>query len=75
MRGSITRRGCFQGDDFIKDDFIPDGDGQVSSGSVSLPDPVALEVEERRGSKESRMRVMFLKHWVSTSVTPRVTNI
>ncbi len=28
--------------DFIKDDFIPEGDGQVASGSASLPDPVAL---------------------------------
>ena len=26
--------------DFITDEFIPDGDGQVSSGSESLPDPV-----------------------------------
>jgi hypothetical protein len=25
---------------FIKDDFIPGGDGHVVSGSVSLPDPV-----------------------------------
>ena len=33
--------------DFIQDDFIPDGDGQVSSGSASLPDPVALETEEQ----------------------------
>ena len=29
--------------DFIKDDFIPEGDGQVTSGSASLPDPVDLE--------------------------------
>ena len=29
--------------DFIKDDFIPEGDGQVASGSASLPDSVALE--------------------------------
>jgi hypothetical protein len=56
--------------DFIKNDFIPEGDGQVASGSASLPDPVALEVEERRGSKESRMSVMFLNQWVTTSVTP-----
>ncbi len=30
---------------FIKDDFIPEGDGQVASGSASLPDlpdPVVL---------------------------------
>jgi len=31
---------------FIKTDFIPEGDGQVASGSASLPDPVALETEE-----------------------------
>jgi len=33
--------------DFIKDDFIPEGHGQVTSGSESLPDPVALETEEQ----------------------------
>ena len=33
--------------DFIKDDFIPEGHGQVESGSVSLPDPVVWEVEEQ----------------------------
>jgi hypothetical protein len=27
--------------DFIKNDFIQEGDGQVASGSTSLPDPVA----------------------------------
>ena len=32
--------------DFIKDDFIQEVDGQVTSGSVSLPDPVTLETEE-----------------------------
>ena len=26
--------------DFIKDDFIPEGDGEVASGSTSLPNPV-----------------------------------
>ncbi len=26
--------------DFIKDDFIPEGDGQVASDSASFPDPV-----------------------------------
>ena len=31
--------------DFIKDDCIPEGDGQVASGSASIPDPVALETE------------------------------
>ena len=34
--------------DFIKDDFIPEGDGQVTSGSESLPDPVVLEGKEKR---------------------------
>jgi hypothetical protein len=36
--------------DFIKDDFIPEGDGQVASGFASLSDlsdPVALETEEQ----------------------------
>jgi len=33
-----------------------------------LLDPAALETGSRR-SKKSRMRVIFLKHWVSTSVT------
>ena len=35
-------------DDFIKDDFIQEGDGQVTSSSVSLPDPVVFETEEKR---------------------------
>ena len=56
--------------DFIKDDFIPEDDGQVTSDSASLPDPVVLETERIRHSKEIRRNVMFLKHWVSTSVTP-----
>ena len=34
--------------DFIKDDFIQVGHGQVASGSASLPDPVDLETEEER---------------------------
>jgi len=34
--------------DFIKDDFILEGDGQVALGSASIPDPVALETEEQR---------------------------
>jgi hypothetical protein len=33
--------------DFIKDDFIPEGHGQVASGSAPLPDTVALETEEQ----------------------------
>jgi hypothetical protein len=40
--------------DFIKIDFIPEGDGKVTSGDTSLPDPAI------RDSKESRMSVMFL---------------
>ena len=54
--------------DFIKDDFIPEADAQVVSGSVSLPDPVVVETEEQM--KESKMRVMCLMHWVSLSLTP-----
>ncbi len=42
--------------DFIKDDFIPAGDGQVASGSASLPDPVALETEEQRLEREQNER-------------------
>jgi hypothetical protein len=38
--------------DFIKDDFIQEGDGQVASGNASLPDPVALETEEQGLEKE-----------------------
>ena len=38
--------------DFIKDDFIPDGDGQVASGSASLPDSVALETGEQKLERE-----------------------
>jgi len=33
--------------DFIKHDFIQEDDGQVASGSESLPDPVDLETEEQ----------------------------
>ena len=42
--------------DFIKDYFIPEGDGQVASGSVSLPDPVPLETEEQRLESEQNER-------------------
>jgi hypothetical protein len=45
--------------ELIKNDFIPEGDGQVASGSASLPDPVALETEEQTLEREQ-----------STSVTP-----
>ena len=34
--------------DFIKHDFIQEDDGQVASGSESLPDPVDLETDEHR---------------------------
>ena len=44
----------------IKDDLIPEGDGQVTSGSASLPDPVALKSEDQM-LEEHRMSVMFLK--------------
>jgi hypothetical protein len=43
--------------DFIKDDFIPGcGDGQVASGSASLPGPVALETEEQTLQREQNER-------------------
>jgi hypothetical protein len=45
--------------DFIQDDFIPEGDGQVASGSASLPDPVALETEEQRLKREQNERDVF----------------
>ena len=38
------------------DDFIPEGDGQVASGSESLPDPVALETEEQTLEREQNER-------------------
>jgi hypothetical protein len=38
--------------DFLKDACIPEGDGQVSSGSVSLPDPIVLETEEKMLERE-----------------------
>ena len=34
--------------DFIKDDFIQEGNGQVASGSASFPDPVVLEMKEEQ---------------------------
>jgi hypothetical protein len=42
--------------DFIKDDCIPQGDGQVASGSASLPDPVVLETEEHMLEREQNER-------------------
>jgi hypothetical protein len=35
--------------DFWKDDFIPNGHGQVAS---SLPDPISLETEEEELARE-----------------------
>ncbi len=40
--------------DFIQDDFIPEGDGQVLH--PSLPDPVALETEEQILKREQNER-------------------
>ena len=37
---------------FIKDDFIPEGDGQVASGSAPLLDRIALETEEQSFERE-----------------------
>ena len=44
--------------EFINDDCIPEGEGQVASGSVSLPDPVAwvLETEEQMLEREQNER-------------------
>ena len=44
--------------DFITDEFIPDGDGQVSSGSESLPDPVDSDpvTEEQTLKREQNER-------------------
>ncbi len=46
-RGQLSRL-----EDVVFNDFIPDGDGQVSSGSASLPDPVALETVEQTLERE-----------------------
>ncbi len=54
--------------DFIKDDFIQEGDGQVASASVSLPDPVTLETEEQRLKREQNDHDV-LEALVTTSVT------
>ena len=40
--------------DFIKDDFIPEGDGQVTSDSVSLPHPVSLETEDQTFERDQK---------------------
>jgi hypothetical protein len=42
--------------DFIKDDFISEGDRQIASGSASLPDPVALETVEETLEREQNER-------------------
>ena len=42
--------------DFIKDYFIPEGDGQVASGSASLSDPVTLETQEQTLEREQNER-------------------
>ena len=42
--------------DFIQHDFIPEGHGQVASGSASLPDPAFLETEEQRLEREQNER-------------------
>ena len=42
--------------DFIKDDFIPESDGQIATCSASLPDPVGLETEEQVLIREQNER-------------------
>ena len=42
--------------DFIKNEFIPEGHGQVASGSATLPDPVALATEEQTLGREQHVR-------------------
>ena len=42
--------------DFIKDDFIPEADAQVVSGSASLPFPVVVETEEHMLEREQNDR-------------------
>jgi len=42
--------------DFVKNDCIPDGDGQVASGSASLLDPLVLETEEQMLEREQDER-------------------
>jgi len=42
--------------DFIKDDLIPEDDGQVTSGSASLPDTVALETMDQSLEREQKER-------------------
>ncbi len=42
--------------DFIKGDFIPEGDGQVAPGSASILDPVSLETDEQTLQREQNER-------------------
>ena len=42
--------------EMIKYDFILEGNGQIMSGSVFLPDPVALDSEEQRFEREQNER-------------------
>ncbi len=42
--------------DFIKDDFIPEGNGQVTPGSASLPETVTLETDKERLEREQNER-------------------
>ena len=65
--------------DFIKDDFIPEGDGQVTSGSASLPDTVAWETDDQRLTREQNEGEALGDYkcdaGVSVENVPVVTNI
>jgi hypothetical protein len=54
--------------DFFKDDCIPGGDGQVASGSVSLPDPVVLD----EGSWSGRLIAHKFNTWWAVGVVKSV---
>jgi hypothetical protein len=41
--------------DCIKDDFTPECDSQVASGSASLPDPLFLGTEEQMLEREQNL--------------------
>ncbi len=56
MFSLCKKKNCNRFNNFIKDDFIPEGDGQVVSGSASLPDPVVLETEELTLEREQDER-------------------